>query len=132
MKDYWCSSKKWSKQEREKLAWARGLKVGDMVCDCRYKHLIIKEVKICKGIHPVAAWLADKLTIWMGEDSDFGFRIYCWLEDLAYKVGFRTYVDSNLILEDDVHCSAMACCDDPTTCECVLESPKMKVVRKCC
>ena len=27
-----------------KKAWAESLKVGDLVCDCRYKHLAIAEI----------------------------------------------------------------------------------------
>ncbi len=28
----------------EKIVWAENLKVGDVVCDCRYKHLKIAEM----------------------------------------------------------------------------------------
>jgi len=32
------------KQVEDKKKWAKSLKVGDVVCDCRYKHLKIAEI----------------------------------------------------------------------------------------
>ena len=47
--------------EEKKKEWAKSLKVGDVVCDCRYKHLKIAEIS--------------------GQDSDNAYDIDVVLED---------------------------------------------------
>lgn len=29
---------------KEKIAWGKTLKPGDLICDCRFKHVAIKEI----------------------------------------------------------------------------------------
>ncbi len=92
----------------EKREWARNLKVGDLVCDCRYKHLQIAKLNQEHCVR-YPKWLRNLLFAdWMpGRLSDPLDDAYCWV---SRKIGNEEYVDSDLILEDGSGCSAMSCC----------------------
>jgi len=107
----------WREHDKRQLAWAKNLKVGDVVCDCRYKHLAIKELRPLKQPHPGAVRLADWLTIWMGEESDLGFKLFLLMRNIAWTLRIRKICDVDLVLEDGAHCSAMSCCTPITECE---------------
>ena len=99
---------------REKMntkeRWARSLKPGDMVEDCRFR---IREI-----VEVIPEFSDDKLT-------NFVYR-WCplWVPDRVVEsvlnskpVAFVSsllpprYLDTSLILKDGSHCSAMHCCD---------------------
>jgi hypothetical protein len=81
--------------------WLRSLKVGEVVCDCRYKHLKIAEIeRHYWAFSPLSRFLPSWLPLWV---DDAWHRV-------AYALGFTTLGDCDLVLEDGAHCSAIACC----------------------
>jgi hypothetical protein len=96
----------------EKIIWMRSLKVGDIVCDCRYKHLAIKEIKddVCPA-RP--QWLLN--IIYWEYWPTFLDRTLYYLDDIIEKLyikfGWVEVYDKALFLEDGGGCSAMNCCD---------------------
>lgn len=91
-----------------KLQWAKKLKVGDTVCDCRFLHMKIKSIEPyyihqrCPLINIICAdWFPHKFGDWI-MDSWFAF---------VSKINWRKICDFTLILEDDSRCSAIHCCD---------------------
>lgn len=94
----------------DKIEWMRRLEVGDIVCDCRCKHLKIVEIEEC--------WVAPR------------GKLYCfltprWLPNYFYHRLARLHAwlsrifeweilhDVDLKLEDGAYCSAMHCCSPP-------------------
>lgn len=90
---------------------AKKLKVGDTVCDCRYRHIRIKEIEYGynKGgiFRSLMLWTPD----WLPE------LIYNNLTDLfdwaAARFGNEELVCVDLTLEDGANCSAVHCCNLP-------------------
>ena len=89
------------------IEWIESLQVGDVVCDCRGKHLKISEVE--------EVYL-DHHTQWI-RDIIFHDRMPVILSDVLSDLADRflkkrTYLyDKDLILEDGAHCSARHCCE---------------------
>lgn len=92
-----------------KMAWAKSLKKGDLVEDCRYRIVRIKEIRhdldgIREGwpkmILNILRVLPLPINIW--------FWLDCYLAERFPKGGYQ---DTMLVLEDGGHCSAMSCCD---------------------
>ena len=69
----------------EKLAWGATLKVGDIVNDCRFRDIAIKEIVPCRYDGVRGALIGD------------GTEIF----------------DYDLRLEDGADCSLMHCCNHP-------------------
>lgn len=95
----------------QKLEWAKTLKVGDTVCDCRYKHLRIADIRDRRYV--VYPWLIRQIIF-----SDYiPMFLTDWLDDaysyLARKIGYTELADRDITLEDGSNCSAMHCCDNP-------------------
>jgi len=93
-----------------KRQWMQSLKVGDYVCDCRYKHLSIVEIHEVRRVRFNRFWA---LFTYLG---DFGGEIYFWLcetlsENKFLSKIFSYVADKDLTLEDGANCSAMHCCD---------------------
>lgn len=94
---------------KSKLDWMKSLKVGDEVCDCRYKHLSIKEIE-CVTV-PIGRNFLSKIIYhdWVPINTSFKldtlWERFCDLLKLTYLV------DKDLTLEDGGMCSAMHCCD---------------------
>lgn len=65
-----------------KRQWMQSLKVGDYVCDCRYKHLPIKEIREQRCLRFNRAWI---LLTYLG---DFGTDILCWVSRRLRKNKF--------------------------------------------
>lgn len=93
-----------------KLSWAKSLKVGDTVCDCRFKHLKIKSVSDNTVVRMPDIVKRILFSDWMP------MRISDWIDDIfckvSRKIGNVEVVDRTLVLEDGANCSAMHCCDD--------------------
>jgi hypothetical protein len=89
------------RSRRSRMNWMRGLKVGDVVCDCRFKHVKIAQIK-----DEVFPWRwFHRATRWMP------LKLYYFFQDLAIYVRWSSVQDKDLQLEDGAHCSAMSCCD---------------------
>lgn len=89
--------------------WWRDLKVGNLICDCRYKHLKIARIE--KEICPVYPWIVRQIIYadWMPIGlMDFLSDCWCWF---ATKIHWERHMDSDLWLEDGANCSATHCCD---------------------
>lgn len=85
--------------------WLISLKKGDFVCDCRYRHVQIKDIKeIHFNVSPV--WFS-KLFIhkWLPE------RLYWFFRDVGEWLGKPKLYDKTLELADGSTCSARNCCD---------------------
>jgi len=93
---------------KQKMRWVKSLRVGDVVCDCRYRHLTIKEMK--PNRFPWMPWLLRHLIFadWMPD------RWSDWLDDkwehLANRLHLTQLHDYYLVLEDGSGCSAFNCC----------------------
>jgi hypothetical protein len=91
-----------------KIKWMTTLQVGDVVCDCRYKHISIKELSPC--YLPWYPKLLQKLIFSLPDPVfDIIDRVWCFV---MRKLHITSLVDKDLILEDGSHCSAMSCCDN--------------------
>jgi hypothetical protein len=100
-----------SPEYTSKLNWVKGLKVGDVIRDCRQRHVRISRIET-DSIVPIAEWVrailyASWLPFFIGNLLDY---LYCWA---AHKLGKVEVVDRSLVLEDGAYCSAMNCCDPP-------------------
>lgn len=94
------------KERKQKEKWAKSLKVGDIVCDCRCKHSPIKEISY------------DYRVIYMGlYDLLDRLNLLEPYTKLCKKIGFVRWpaYGINILTEDEYSCSAMHCCSDPTT-----------------
>jgi hypothetical protein len=98
-----------------RMNWVKSLKVGDVVCNCRYKHLAIKEIYPIH--HYWMPWIIRQIVFsnWMP------MRISDWLdgkwEQLARKLGWKELYDYTLTFTDNTCCGAFDCCskvDDHT------------------
>lgn len=89
------------------------LKVGDMVCDCRFQHLRVKSIE--------EVWLPRKTAFYnfIGNTEWLSDSVACFIMDLHDKLfrflGITELVDKDVILEDGAHCSASACLDPVNT-----------------
>ena len=95
-----------------KIEWIRNLKVGDVVCDCRYKHIKISEIEEDWGVVAMPEWLRSILHAnWMPDTIFFHtYSVWSWANE---KLGRLELYDKTLILEDGASCSARHCCDQP-------------------
>jgi len=99
-----------NKHINQKLKWMRSLKVGDLVCDCRYLHKKIINISERKMVwYPRIVrmimfhqHMPDKISDFFDDVWDFTFRF----------LGITEVVDKDLTLEGGSCCSAMHCCDD--------------------
>lgn len=97
--------------EKSQYEWMKNLRVGDTVCDCRFKHITIASIHE-SYIVKFPNWLKNIVFAdWMP------FRIGNFLDDLfcmiSRKIGNIELSDKDLVLEDGAHCSAMHCCNPP-------------------
>lgn len=89
-------SKEMNREER--LQWALNLKPGDVVCDCRFRHL------------PIKAIAAETDFKW------FPFWLYFALPNFAASLidkfwPFCRFIDQCITFEDGSSCGALSCCD---------------------
>lgn len=101
--------------QNTKLEWIKSLKVGDIVCDCRGKHLRIAalEEEYC---NPVPKWLcsliySERLKL------EYSFILEGFFQKIFSKILAPELYDKTVCLEDGAYCSAKNCCVDPTICE---------------
>lgn len=91
-----------------KLAWAMGLQIGDVVCDCKYQHQRITNIykryipNVPRWLRATYWWLPARPSLWV--EVRVG-RYMTWM-------GRVEAVDADVELEDGSMCSAMHCCDD--------------------
>lgn len=94
----------------DKEEWMRQLKVGDVVCDCRYRHVKITAIDEESGAVSMPVWL-HRVLLWM---PNFIFHRSCtvwnWVNEKLNRI--EVY-DKFLTTEDDFCCSAMSCCSPP-------------------
>ena len=94
---------------RKRMNWIKSLKVGDIVCDCRYKHLKIKEItNEYRLAIPVSVYIVfSYFPRWVE-------RILCMMvEGIFHKLNLTEIRDRQIIMEDGHGCSADGCCDSP-------------------
>ena len=91
--------------------WISSLKVGDIVCDCRGKHLKIEtiEEEYCNRIPQFLQKIA-----YHKYAPNFVEEV---LWTICSKIVSPKLYDKILLLEDGAYCSAKNCCVDPETCE---------------
>lgn len=80
-------------------AWLKSLRSGDYVVDCRNQRLRILRIM---EQHKTPSWLI-KLLYWAPK------VVLEVAMKMAETLGLQTHYDSELILEDGSHCSAMNC-----------------------
>jgi hypothetical protein len=85
--------------------WLRSLKVGDIICDCRCKHVRIKSI--------YDTYFAKTIPIIV--DIFLYFDKYEWYDKICQKLGFIRWVDRDFELEDGYYCSGSSCASDPST-----------------
>lgn len=123
--------------------WIQELKVGDTVCDCRFRHVQIREIShvdyqltydrqiryiLFFGWLPESwdanKWYLEKVSI---PTIDFMLdRVYEPIRTLLIKKGvFCKVFDKELVLVDGACCSARYCCD-PVNDHNVEDHPKTK------
>ena len=91
----------------DRMKWVRQLKVGDLVCDCRYKHVRIKELKPLR-----VPWMPRIIRQIIFSDilSD---RVSDALDDAWEKLmdflNIKEIYDYNVVTEDGFGCSAFNC-----------------------
>jgi hypothetical protein len=90
------------------MKWVKSLKVGDVVCDCRYYHSTIKE------IHPVRyGWMPGLVWSLINADwihHDISYWIDVQWDKLTNRLKLTELHDYNLTFEDGYGCSAFNCC----------------------
>lgn len=87
---------------KKQQEWLKNLKVGDMVCDCRYKHI---KVKAFSEERYAPKWIEKIFYPLLGKDRYYRFEAWlCSHESLSMLY------DKQLVLEDDRYCSAVNCC----------------------
>ena len=92
-----------------KKAWARSLQKGDLVEDCRYQIVRIKEVQHdFGGIREGWPLMLAKFLRWLPLPLSIWYWLDCQITDRLPKGGYQ---DTMLVFEDGAHCSALACCD---------------------
>ena len=91
------------KSTKDKLAWAKGLRVGDEVVDCRYETHKIAELCVSKGHPDFILCILDRLPLWAPE----------WIYELIdwFTSKWGTTFDVDLILDNGMHCSVLQCCE---------------------
>lgn len=90
---------------------AKKLKVGDIVCDCRYRHIRIKEVEDVYSNGGIFRTLMLRTPTWL---PDFLYDNLCDFFDwAAERFGTQELVCVDLTLEDGANCSAVRCCNLP-------------------
>lgn len=97
--------------EKTKRKWIATLKIGDVVCDCRCKHLAITEI----GVEKYPPLLIRRVL------SYFPDTMSERLESYVDRLGLTVLYDYQLQLEDGSRCSALSCCmpaDDHEEGEC--------------
>jgi hypothetical protein len=92
--------------EKFKLAWGSMRRRGDIICDCRYKHITIKEIKpTYYRVHHIC----NHIPQWLP------FFIWWLAEKIDELIDNKQIGDYDILLEDGACCSLMNCCDDVTT-----------------
>lgn len=97
-----------SKEYKQHHEWMKTLKVGDTICDCRFKHVKILQIEE-DTIAYRPSWVrrilfANWIPFFISNLLD---DMFAWI---SRKVGNLELVDKTLVLEDQSHCSAMHCC----------------------
>lgn len=94
-----------------KRKWALSLKVGDIVCDCKYRHIKIKSIKFCYSPKKWIRKICYRGPLWLVEFA-------CWLFENR-NIPFLTYAwgDATVELEDGSFCSTLNCLDDIERCK---------------
>lgn len=87
-----------------KIQWVKSLQVGDMVCDCRYKHLRIMKIDDFFELR-LPNFLRRLLTYFPPNIE------YVMSKILMPLLGRSELLMRDLILEDGQSCSAYHCCD---------------------
>lgn len=112
----------------DKEEWMRQLKVGDVVCDCRYKHSTIAKIEEEWGPPSMPLWLRDILHAeWMpNKICNYSYDIYYWM---CEKLNRTEMYDKTLTMEDGAVFSVMPCCD-PADHDADIHAEAIEAVRK--
>ena len=95
--------------DKDLPTWIKNLNVGDMVCDCRYKHLEIIRIEEDKFIiRPLIIRFFLYYVPWPNFIFD-KFEIF--YTRICRKFNFLEINDRMLWLSDGSSCSARYCCD---------------------
>ena len=90
-------------KDKGKMAWVKGLKVGDLVEDCRC--LTLKIISIKDEFQPkIPRWV-----VWV----PMPVKLFDWLMDHYDKNAPQVLVDREVTLEGNYICSALHCLDEP-------------------
>lgn len=90
------------------LEWVKTLKVGDYVCDCRYKHLKIAALKDehlpWKPLFVVNIVYSDHVPRFLAHTFEDAWE-YC-----VEQLGIQMLTDRDITFDDGTTCSAYHCC----------------------
>jgi hypothetical protein len=100
--------------ESTESEWIKSLKVGDIVCDCRGKHLKIETIEE-EYCNPIPKWLFE-LIYSEHIKLEYSFILEGFLQKVFSKILAPKLYNKTLCLEDGAYCSAKNCCIDPKTC----------------
>jgi hypothetical protein len=92
--------------------WIANLQVGDIVCNCSYKHLAIKDMYVEPTLNSGLMWLIFKTL-----PTDAALTTRDFLLDKLMGEDEQRFIpilmeiyDADLVLEDGSGCSARHCC----------------------
>ena len=89
------------------LKRVRQLKVGDLVCDCRYKHLRIKE--LTPRYMTWESWIARQIIFCKLWPQRFTDALEIAWRKITNVLGIKEFIDYDVMLEDGNCCSAFHC-----------------------
>ena len=93
-----------------KLAWAVTLKVGDLVCDCRYQHRRIEKIE------DVREPKNDALAIGTWLLASISPTLAVLMQNGIFGLGGGMVVDRIVYFADGTRCHATRCLDPTTNC----------------
>ena len=100
------------KYKRKKSKWLTNLQVGDIVCNCRYEHLAIKDMCVEPTLNSSLMWLIFKVmpTGMALTTRDFLLDKLMGEDEKRFIPILMEVYDADLILDDGSSCSARHCC----------------------
>lgn len=100
-----------AKYDAEKVKWLQTLRVGDIVCDCRYKHLKIAKIdeEYFPRFHRYIVLICYN-DLFSARMTDYAYEK---ISSLFKLLNLKKLSDIQLTLEDGSMCSGFHCCSPP-------------------
>ena len=93
-----------------KLTWVKSLKVGDLVCNCRYQHRRIAKIEDVRepknDVLAIGTWVLAMVSL----------SLAAMMRDAICGMGGGTVVERIVYFADGTRCHATRCLDPTTNC----------------